>query len=942
MKLVVAGDELVGVTPFVHVPESFDRRYAEHRSVNELIASLAVGSAGMLYGIGGCVLGVLWLARRRWLVWKPAIVAGLSVGGLLAVATLAFAPTAWFAADTTQTVATFWARQIGTAVLIAIAGGLAYALVFMAAESLSRRAFPQQPQLWRIWSREAGASVEVAGRTLGGYLFVPLELALIAAFYYATNHWLGWWQPSEVFTDPGILGSAIPAAGPVAIALEAGMMEECVFRAIPLSLGALIGARYGRRGLGIAIAVLVQAVVFGSAHANYPGFPAYSRPVELLLPSIVWALIFLRFGLLPTMLLHGIFDVSLLSIPLFLIKAPGAHLQQALVIIAALLPLAVILLRRLQAGHWTRLSEALRNGAWRAPELPAGVSEETVTEQQVAGPLAVRFQRALPWLGIAGLIAWAVWTPFRADVSPLTLGRADAIAAADSALASRAVTLGPQWHRFAAVKLASADATQWQWHKFVWREAGEQAYRTRVGGVLAPPVWEVRYAKFSGDVADRAEEWRVTVANDRSIRTVVHTLPEARAGAHLERAAAYDLAARALTARFGVDAAALTLVGANEQKRPARTDWSFVFGDPRIAVGAGAEARYAVAVGGDEVTAAGRFVHLPEAWLRSEQEHDNRLQVVTLAGTAVFLAAVLAALIVGIRSWVRHRVDVRALRWVLGATFVLVVLAAANGWPLIAMQLRTTDPVISQLALKAVAILGGAVVVALLSGLCAGVGCFGARASPARTHLGRWPATLAAVSAGALVAGVQAALSAPVLRGAPLWPTLTWASLYSPWVGAALSGLDFVILASAELFVVCVVSLLTRGFSRRVWLAVAIVIALECASALAQGRSHPADALLAGCVAGVTVSAILVLLLRFDLRMVPAFAATAAVLHAVAQAAQSGVLREFCLSAAALVAVAWALTRYLRDGAAPGSVPAPALAEAPASSQSRARDGAAG
>ena len=134
--------------------------------------------------------------------------------------------------------------------------------------------------------------------------------ALVAAFYYATNRWLGWWQPSEVLTDPNILGSAIPALTPIAISLQAGFMEECVFRAIPLSLGALIGARYGHRTRASRIAVLVQALVFGGAHANYPGFPAYSRPVELILPSIVWALIYLRFGLLPTILLHATFDLD--------------------------------------------------------------------------------------------------------------------------------------------------------------------------------------------------------------------------------------------------------------------------------------------------------------------------------------------------------------------------------------------------------------------------------------------------------------------------------------------------------------------------------------------------------------------------------------------------------------------------------------------------------
>src|SRR5487761_2069469 len=888
LRLVVSGDELTGVTPFVHVPESFDRRFAELRSTNDLIANLATLSAGILYGLGGCVLGVLWLARRHWLEWKPAVVAGLCVGGLLALAKLASAPTAWFDADTTQTVATFWAKQAGAAALIAVAGGLAYALTFMAAESLSRRAFPQQPQLWRLWSREAGATRQIAGRTLGGYLFVAIDLAFIAAFYYATNRWLGWWQPSEVLTDPNILGSSVPAATPIAIALEAGFMEECVFRAIPLSLGALIGARYGRRGLGIALAVVLQALVFGSAHANYPGFPSYSRPVELLLPSIVWALIFLRFGMLPTILLHATFDISLLSIPVFLVEAPGARLQQALVVLAASTPLLVLLWRRLQSGGWGELPDRLRNAGW----LPATAQAEPQVEAKVDLPVdarVTRFQNALPLLGIAGVVAWLAFAPFRADVAPMTLDRGAAIAAADAALAARGVTLGPQWRRFAVVGLASEVRQQWQARKFVRREVGERAYRALVGGPLAPPVWEVRYASFGGDVVERAEEWRVTVATDRSIRTIIHALPEGRPGASLPRQAALERAERELHARFGVDAAALPLVAADEQQRPARTDWSFVFGDPRVNVGNGGEARYAVAIGGDQVTAAGRFVHIPETWLRAESARDNRLQVLALAGFAGFLAAGLAALIVGIRSWVRHRVDTRALRGVMAATFALVVLSALNGWPVVAMQLSTTDPVASQLAIRLLAGVASAAAVALLAGLCAGVGAFGACAEPARLRIGRRPAA-------------------------------TWASLYSPWAGAMLSGLDFIMLASAELFVVYAVSLLTRSFTRRIWLAVAVVVVLECATALAQGRADPAGAVFSGLVAGAVASAVLLLLLRYDLRMVPAFAATVALLHAATTAAQSGSLGLFAVGAIATIAAASAMTRYLRQGA-PRPVP---------------------
>ena len=156
------------------------------------------------------------------------------------------------------------------------------------------------------------------------------------------------------------------------------------------------------------------------------------------------------------------------------------------------------------------------------------------------------FQRALPALGVAGIIAWALFAPFAADVKPLKLARDRAIAIADAAVAAQGHPLGSQWQRFATVKLASDDAMQWPWHKFVWREAGAEVYRGLVGTMLAPPFWEVRYATFGGDIVERAEEWRVAVTDDGAVRAIAHTLPEARAGAHLARDAAQALAEGAM------------------------------------------------------------------------------------------------------------------------------------------------------------------------------------------------------------------------------------------------------------------------------------------------------------------------------------------------------------------------------------------------------------
>ncbi|HEY5366635.1 MAG TPA: CPBP family intramembrane glutamic endopeptidase, partial [Casimicrobiaceae bacterium] len=721
LRLGTAGDELVAVQHYVFIPDAFARRYAELRSANDTIANVATLFAGLVYGIGGLIVAALWLARKRMLLPRPSFTAGAVVGGLMGLMLLAATTGAWFSFDTAQAESTFWAHQIGGAIAVMLAGALGYGLVFMTAEGLSRVAFGWQPQLWKLWSREGGASLQTLGRTLGGYLFVPLAMALVALFYYFTNKYLHWWQPSSEMTDPNVLASAVPALAPIALSLQAGFMEECLFRAVPLSLGALIGARYGKKSLGIAIAFVLQAVVFGAAHANYPGFPSYSRLVELIVPAMIWAAIFLRFGLMPTIILHACFDLSLFAIPLFLVDAPGAWLQRALIVAAGLVPLGVALLRRVQAGQWCELPDALRNAAWRRDDV--ATADERVAEPTADGPSprARTFARLLPWLGIAGLIAWLATAPFKADVGGLPLSRAAAAQAADAALVARGVTLPDGWTRSQTIHLASDDASQWTAHRFVWQEGSRDIYRAVVGHSLPGPLWAVRYARFGGDVVDRAEEWRVSVNGDGSIRQVIHVLPEARAGASLSRADAQKRADAEVSARFGVDPSTLKLIGASDHKRPARTDWTFLWSDPRIPVGKDGEARVQVAVDGDEVTSSGRAVFIPEAWLRAEQARDGQWASARMAAGILLACAGLAALFLGVRNFTRARTDMRAGVATGVTVFVAMLLSFANAWPSLMNGLSTTDPVVTQVALRIGAVLVGGVLAALFLGLMAAV-----------------------------------------------------------------------------------------------------------------------------------------------------------------------------------------------------------------------------
>ncbi len=918
MSLGVTGDEFTGLMHFVHVPEAFERRFAEMRAANNAIARVASLSAGLLYGIGGCVLGALWLLRKRALIWRQALIAGAAIAGLNALAVIANAPQAWFNFDTAQSEWVFWGQQIGVAMLLLLGGALALALVFMAAESLSRQAFPNHPQLWRLWSREAAPTSSVLGRTVGGYLFVPIELALIVAFYFITNRYFGWWQPSESLSDPNILGSALPGLAPIGMALQAGFMEECLFRAVPLSLAALVGARFGHRGLAIGFALVLQAVIFGAAHANYPGFPAYSRLVELIGPSLIWGLIFLRFGLLPTVILHALFDLVLMSLPVFLVEGPNATANQALVITAGMVPLAIVLLRRARAGAWLTLPADLRNGAWQRD-----LAMETAgarSASAAAGVWAARMQRSLPVLGILGVLCFAFAGDFRSDAPPLAIDRGQAETIADGALKERGAALDPEWKRMSATRYAPQDSNGWLWQKFVWREAGRDLYAQLMGTWLAPPLWDVRYARFDvGDVADRAEEWRVTVDGAGKVRQIRHALPEGRPGAKLTQEEARKLAQREIRDRFGLDPAALREVSAEQQERPARIDWQFTFADRRVDVGKGGEARAIVGIAGNEIAMAGRYVFVPEDWQRAERERAGRLRIAKMGiGILVVIIAV-AALIAAIVAWSRGRFDRRAFGLAgLGVGCALVV-GGVNQWPATAMSLSTAEPYRWQVLLWAGGTALSLLTFTLLVGLIAGVAAWAARVH-APTGVTVKSLVLRGAAAGLFVAGVNAVVGAMGTRDTPHWPRAGDENAWLPWL-ASLAGPFAPVLGGMAVTAMVLYWLdrFTGGWQRRRLLTF-VVLAFAAGAQAALSADDWVGIIAAGIVVGALNTLLFATVLRFDLRVVPAFVAAQVGVSIVAEAllqrtAAGNVFAA--LSLATTLFLAWLATRYLVSAPVP-------------------------
>ncbi len=652
-----------------------------------------------------------------------------------------------------------------------------FALSFMAAETLTRAAFGDHPQFWRVWSRGSGSSTAILGRTAGGYLLVSLFFAYDVLLYLVTTRVFGWWSPAEALLHPDVLATYAPWLSAIANSFQAGFWEECLFRAVPLAGAALIGDRFGKRRLFLVIAFIVQAAVFGAGHAPYPNQPSFARPVELIIPSIGFGLLYLYFGLLPGIVLHFTFDVVWFALPVFIAVAPGIWFQQFMIVALTLVPLWVVLWRRLQAGRWTVLAPEDRNAAWVPP--PA-VERQAAASPHRALTLGPRARGA--WLiagGVAllGVLAAVMLSPRK---EMFTVTRAQALEQARQAVAARGVSLGPRWRLLPLVDNGAGAP-----HEFVSRTAGE-ARRLELARQLSASV---ALARAGRDLRRRSRRARGGVGRARRSRWC-----GSAAGAHAARGASRRIARRDCRARHrsrGLESATSPRCNDRTGARGFRETVEAESPD-------GLDVH--VRRHDDRAASAGRTANRRQPrGRRNRQRAPLRLRAGRLgaAGTGrrdpiddrrilagvIFGGLLLAAAVLGVIVWSRGRYA--PVVFVLGAALMLAasLVNAANGYPTILASLSTAQPLPLQLAAVAGVGLVGLTLVAALVGLALG-------AVPRRlVDMGRLP------DRDAILLGIAGGLVAAGVAGIGTWlRTPPWARL--PDIAALNTAIPFVEVAT--------------------------------------------------------------------------------------------------------------------------------------------------
>jgi hypothetical protein len=422
--------------------------------------------------------------------------------------------------------------------------------------------------------------------------------------------------------------------------------------------------------------VIGSALIFGFAHANYESWPPYSRGVEIFIDACFWAVLFINFGALVTMIAHFVYDLVLFSIFAASGSAIEYRVTAAILVVTLLAPAIVVAWRWVIQRGFIPAPDDARFGAWTPLAADAIVAPPAV---RPVGAFSVRARRLAVAAAIAGVIV-AVARPPKPPLGPaFTADRQQILRTADSMLVAHGGNPAG-WQRFTIIGTDTLDA----WPRFLKEHKLVPEARRFASTYEIPTWWTVRYVHTGGTASQRIEEWRVRVRPDGKPLDARHLVPDSAPGPSPDSMALRRIALAAL-ARDGVDTTKLQESELKETARPARRDATVTYNDTAVKLPAGAVAHAWVDIAGDQPLVARRGIELPEAFLRADRARQtNRMLIAGMSIILVLALIVTGAIIVKRRRPILvddGKLNRKNLLALIGLLVLLTTLSTLNTFP---------------------------------------------------------------------------------------------------------------------------------------------------------------------------------------------------------------------------------------------------------------------
>ena len=178
---------------------------------------------------------------------------------------------------------------------------LSFIMPGIAGESLCSEIFPKNKySAFFNYIKSGFFSRGVASSLLLGYIIWVMMLGMQAVIFSFGQKFLGVWREWHIMTD--LSSSYLPLFSMFVISVTASLREEIIFRLFGISLA----KKYLKNSI---LTVVVISFIWGMGHSMYAIFPVWFRIVEITLIGIFYGFIFLKFGILPLIVAHYLFNV---------------------------------------------------------------------------------------------------------------------------------------------------------------------------------------------------------------------------------------------------------------------------------------------------------------------------------------------------------------------------------------------------------------------------------------------------------------------------------------------------------------------------------------------------------------------------------------------------------------------------------------------------------
>ncbi|MEI8349466.1 MAG: type II CAAX endopeptidase family protein [Candidatus Omnitrophota bacterium] len=299
---VVSGDE---VREFyknrLEVPEKFER-YIE----NQYIVSEYLYNFYSLLFIVFLMISIAILIKRRYDVIPRTVKRCFySLATLLAVFTIAefFNAIQEFTMNyTTSThLASFFGLYFTKNILSVAFLVVGFIIPALAGESLFSEVFPlRRHGSFLHYIKSSFFNRNVSRAIMLGYVIAVITLGLQAVIFYVGQKYIGVWRDWTQLTQ--FSSAYIPLLSAFTLSVCASFNEEITFRLFGIS----VITKYVRSTL---LAVIATSLLWGLGHTGYAIFPVWFRIIEITCIGIFFGFIFLRYGIIPLIVGHFLFDI---------------------------------------------------------------------------------------------------------------------------------------------------------------------------------------------------------------------------------------------------------------------------------------------------------------------------------------------------------------------------------------------------------------------------------------------------------------------------------------------------------------------------------------------------------------------------------------------------------------------------------------------------------